>query len=144
MTLKDISNLIYIIKYETKKILTNKKLKNVFYLIMVVLALVLINRSCDSGSSKTTKNYSTQEDWYVGGTLHKSNIADWRNATEKNKLATCSDFMATVDNNVSMTELKKRSEDLRTCIEKATVGVENIEEMPLSEVAANCIILLGY
>ena len=43
--------------------------------------------------------------WYEGGTLHKAKIYKWNNATEKDKLATCADFMAKVDNTVSMTEL---------------------------------------
>lgn len=33
-------------------------------------------------------------EWYEGGTLHKANALEWQQATEANKLATVSDFLA--------------------------------------------------
>ncbi|MEQ1965826.1 hypothetical protein ABLA30_01940 [Xenorhabdus nematophila] len=32
--------------------------------------------------------------WYEDGNLHKSNGIAWQNASEKNKVATCADFIA--------------------------------------------------
>jgi hypothetical protein len=32
--------------------------------------------------------------WYQGGTLHSKTALDWQKATNKNKLATCMDFIA--------------------------------------------------
>ena len=34
------------------------------------------------------------QEWYEGGTLHRSNAIEWQNATTQNKLATCSDFIS--------------------------------------------------
>ncbi|PHM65711.1 hypothetical protein Xsto_01863 [Xenorhabdus stockiae] len=33
-------------------------------------------------------------EWYEGGNLHKSNAIAWQKANEKNKVATCADFIA--------------------------------------------------
>lgn len=37
-------------------------------------------------------------EWYEGGTLHKANALEWQQATEANKLATVSDFVAGIYN----------------------------------------------
>ena len=74
------------------------KIKN--YLISIVaISLFLLLAVASSDSSDSTPTYSPQsnvDQWYVGGTLHSSSIAEWKNATEKNKLATCADIVANV------------------------------------------------
>ena len=57
--------------------------------------------------------------WYEDGDLHKSYVMEWRDASYKNKLATCADWMAVVDKNISMSLLKKRAEQLVICIDEA-------------------------
>lgn len=37
-------------------------------------------------------------EWYEGGALHKANALEWQQATEANKLATVSDFVAGIYN----------------------------------------------
>lgn len=98
----------------------------------------------ESGSNKKTKKNISTKEWYIGGTLHKSNIGEWKKATDNNKLATCGDFMATLDDTVSMTVLKKRAEELKDCIDTATKGLDSTDNLKVSEVAASCIVLLGY
>ena len=58
----------------------------------------------------------TKDEWYVGGTLHKAKVSEWKSATEKNKLATCADFMVNVDNTLSASELKETATALKICI----------------------------
>ena len=82
--------------------------------------------------------------WYEGGTLHESKISEWKNATEKNKLATCADFMAVRDNTVSMETLKRRSMDLKNCINEATRGLESTNKESVTSMAALCVITMGY
>ena len=52
--------------------------------------------------------------------------------------------MAKTDNSVSMTELKNSAKKLKDCIDDATRDIESTNNMKVSEVAANCIVLLGY
>ncbi len=97
------------------------------------------------------KNVSTpqserhiQKEWYEGGTLHRLKISDWKEANEANKLATCGDIMAVVNNRVSMSELKRRAEELKTCIHTSTNGLSSTDGYDVADVAALCIKLMGY
>ena len=90
-------------------------MKNLIYVILIGTILLT---SCGGNSSDNYQNTNTTIDkWYEGGSLHKAKISDWKIATEKNKLATCGDFMATTDNTVSMEVLKVRAEQLKKCID---------------------------
>lgn len=82
--------------------------------------------------------------WYEGGNLHKATILEWKKATEKNKLATCGDFMAKIDNSVTMAVVKERAMELKKCIDEATRGLESTNNEKVSDIAASCIILMGY
>ena len=82
--------------------------------------------------------------WYEGGTLHKSKISEWKDSTDRNKLATCADFMASRDNTVSMKILKRRSMDLKNCIDEATRGLKSTNDESVSTIAALCVITLRY
>jgi len=84
--------------------------------------------------------------WYDGGTLHNSSVTSWRNATYKNKLATCGDWMATVNNKISMEELKDRAEKLLICIDEAVAMDKNGQEisgnLKCADIATSCITIL--
>ena len=109
-----------------------------------VIALILLS-SCGSNNTNTpVKTQSNIEKWYEGGTLHKAKISDWKAATEKNKLATSADFMAKVDNSVSMDVLKQRATSLMNCIDESTRGLDSTNNESVSSVAVKCILLLGY
>ena len=123
------------------------KKNTLFYLIIIVIVIViafigiifLYNSSYDkSDDYSNNSNNDAKDKWYEGGTLHKSKISDWKIATDKNKLATCADFMAKVDNTGSMDELKRRATKLKACIDEATRGLENTNELKVSDVAATC------
>ena len=118
-------------------------MKKIF--ILLTIGAVLTMTSCRNGSSSSYNKSTTVVDkWYEGGTLHKANISDWKTATEKNKLATCGDFMATVDNTVSMTELKRRATELKKCIDEATRGLESTNNESVSSIAALCTKTMDY
>ena len=63
--------------------------------IILLLGVFLIS-SCNNSSSNTNNRVHSIDKWYVGGTLHKSNISEWKTSTDRNKLATCGDFIAKV------------------------------------------------
>jgi hypothetical protein len=111
---------------------------------LIAIATILIMTSCGSGSNTTNESTTVVDNWYKGGTLHKAKISDWKTATIENKLATCGDFMATVDNTVTMTDLKRRATELNNCIDEATRGLESTNSEAVSSIAALCAKTMGY
>ena len=99
-------------------------------------------KSTSTSTSKVTS--SASQEWYEGGTLHKATIARWKTSTERNKLATCGDFMAVYDKSVSMTELLARAVALKSCIDVATDGLDYTNSLEVSTMAALCIQELDY
>jgi hypothetical protein len=83
-------------------------------------------------------------EWYEGGTLHQSKIAEWKKATEANKLATCADFIAKARKIANMNDLLAKSVGLRACITEATKGLPSTDNEKVSDVAVLCFIQLGY
>lgn len=117
-------------------------MKNLIFLSLI--GLLLLSSCGSSNSNKPQTNQTTIEKWYEGGTLHKAKISDWKSATNKNKLSTCADFMATVDNSVSMDVLKQRAQALVTCIDESTKGLDNTNNESVSSIASICIKTMGY
>jgi hypothetical protein len=116
-------------------------------LVMLAGALILwllMGTNESSQTSDTGESAYAVDEWHVGGTLHNSKITEWETATNKNKLATCADFMAKVDNSVSMDVLKKRAQALQICIDEATVDLDNPNNYEVSAIAALCIPMMGY
>lgn len=85
--------------------------------------------------------------WYVGGTLHKSTLAQWAKADERNKLATSADIA------VKAYQMKKKSIpfDLDKMKTPATAIMKCIDEpakeaslgtQTVAEIAVGCIVLL--
>jgi hypothetical protein len=107
------------------------------FITSIIGTLFLI--SCGGNNSS-----DNQEKWYEGGTLHEANISNWKTSSSRDKLATCGDFMATIDNTVSMDILKIRAKDLRTCINEATDDLESTNSESVSSIASLCLITLGY
>ena len=91
---------------------------------------------------ETETHNSLEENWYSGGTLHKSDISEWKNSTEKNQLATCADFVAVVNKDMKISDLKFEAQQLKDCINEATRGLESTNSMKVSEIASQCMILM--
>ena len=120
-------------------------------IILFIVGIIFLSGCVDNSSTKSNKMptstktpVNTVDNWYEGGSLHKAKISNWKTSTDKNKLATCADFMAIVDNSVSMNELKKRATSLKNCIDKAVEGPEGINNQSVSGIAASCITIMGY
>jgi hypothetical protein len=111
--------------------------------IIKLFILGVLLQNC-SETRKESVSRPTEKQWYEGGTLHKQKIRDWKNATEENKLATCGDFAAAVDNSVTMDVLLVRATELRACINEATRGIDNVDNSNVTEMAALCMVTLGY
>jgi hypothetical protein len=104
-----------------------------------VILFLLITLSIISCKEKMPK---PANQWYQGGTLHKSKIIEWKAATDKNKLATCGDFCARLYQNHSLEEIKIFATNLKICIDEAIKGHNASDNFKVSEVASMCLILL--
>jgi hypothetical protein len=51
------------------------------------------NNIAKTNTTKSSSNYQSTKPWYVGGNLHNASTSQWKNATNKNKLATAGDWL---------------------------------------------------
>jgi len=74
--------------------------------VLGLLAVLLLLPACTSGGvnrtatpSSTTPRASTEtaRQWYEGGTLHSATLAQWKAATNANRLATAADWLAATE-----------------------------------------------
>lgn len=120
-------------------------MKNIKYIAAFILLIIVVK--CISSSPEednTTKVDTNTDQWYVGGNLHKSKVSEWKVATEENKLATCGDFVANIKKDLSMSEMKIKATELKTCIDEATAGSNITDNNDVAEMASLCAIQLGY
>ena len=101
------------------------------------------NGESTSGSSYSGSSSNSDSSWFSGGTLHKSTIAEWRNSTYANRLATSADFIAATQNvdYGDMVAFKKMATDLETCISTATSGGD-MDNEKTSFISAMCTVQL--
>jgi len=114
---------------------------------------VVSSNQSSSGSSSNNSNSSrpaTEFDkWYEGGTLHRKTISDWKKAENRDKLATCADFIASIKDklNLSITSvdsIKPYAEDLVICIDIAVKDIDTMDNDKVTEVAALSMVLMGW
>lgn len=93
---------------------------------------------------------ATAGKWYQGGTLHRASVNEWNNASYSNKLATASDWASTrptikakVRNSGDIDTLRPYATELVECIDNAAAG-KGYSNMRVSELAASCMILMGW
>ena len=123
-------------------------MKHIKYFGILLFALICV--SClNSSTEQTTTSEAispelTEKKWYAGGNLHKAKISEWKVATDENKLATCADFVANIKQDLSLDELRVKSEEMKTCIDEATRDLPATSSEKTIEIAATCAILMGY
>jgi hypothetical protein len=113
------------------------KTKQKFIITLITGSLFLFN--CGGNSTSSVVEDFHKKQWYYGGNLHKASVSEWKNASEKNKLATCGDFMAKVDNSITMDKLKIRATILKTCISNTIQGIKGIDKESISSIASQCL-----
>jgi len=109
---------------------------------LVGLLLLFFMTSSVLFISCNTEKQKMETKWYQGGTLHKSKINDWKNATEENKLATCGDFCANTYNDNSIDEIKIIATNLKICIDEAIQDHSYLDSNDVSKVASMCLLLM--
>jgi hypothetical protein len=106
--------------------------KAIYFLSLSILT------ACGGGQTEAPK-----DEWYVGGTLHESTLQSWNSSTKKNKLATCADFVANVnDYEGDFTQMKADAAEVMNCIDESAKEPE-LASQKSTEVAASCVLLLG-
>lgn len=81
------------------------------------------------------------QEWYQGGTLHKSTVKEWRYATYSNKLATCSDWLSAtrwkgaLKRYSDLERLKKASIYFLVTVDEAITDLPQIDNMKINEIA---------
>ena len=90
-------------------------------------------------SEKETSQVASTLKWYEGGTLHKKNAITWQKASQRNKLATCADFVAalwqnkifkpSLQNSIrSMNDLKPLAKELVVQLDEAFKKFPNADK----------------
>lgn len=129
-------------------------MKIILTLLIISFFTVSCGKNKHNSKIRSETTYETQTDyqpsesetqkWYQGGTLHKSTVAEWKNASDRNKLATCGDFVANmVDKSTSIDVIKIKSENLKTCIDEAVKGSDYTNDYKVSRIAAICAVSMG-
>lgn len=105
------------------------------------------SKSINKSGNPTNHQDKVEKKWYEGGTLHKATMSEWRDASDENKIATCGDFVAKIrlDSGVAYNESEILTESyaLKRCID-ATQNEKNMSSWKVFEVAAVCLVELGY
>lgn len=109
----------------------------------LIFAFIILAFTTNNDTSKP--NQTTGSGWYSGGTLHMSTVGEWITASEKNKLATCADWVVTNTDRsgkqITIPDMKLQALALRDCIEKAiSENQAEISQQPISEIVATCLL----
>lgn len=121
-----------------------KYIKYIGALLLLIFVVKCINSSPPEEVNPTEHIDTNTDNWYSGGNLHQAKISEWKAATEENKLATCADFVANVKKDLTMSELKIKSIEMKNCIDESTRGNASTDNQKANEIAALCAIQLGY
>jgi len=88
-----------------------------------------------------------KQQWFEGGTLHRSTVAEWRMASRENKLATGADWLAStkwdghLNSPSDFDRLKVKSQKLVNGVDETILGVDGIDSLQIREIAASIIVL---
>lgn len=108
-----------------------------------------ININTKKNISSSHSSHSSSK-WYIGGTLHKAIIKEWKKATYENKLATCADFIAEgIKNNIFITSinvytLKYYSQELVDFINASTKEHNLLDNYKISEVVTLGVFMMKW
>ena len=143
-----------------------KKSGNIFWIVIVIFVVAFGYSQIKTSNNNSSSNDKINADdettdqitnerilkkpkdvkWYEDGDLHKSYVFEWREASYSNKLATCGDWMAVVDNEMTMDKLRSRAEQLVICIDETVAKDASGEEisgtMTTADIAVLCVQLL--
>ena len=108
-------------------------------LLFLILAVGSVDDSGESGGS--TRPYgSSSTQWFQGGNLHKATIAEWKNASYQNKLATAADWLSATKWKGHLTSpddfdrLKFKAQMLVNSVDEVIAG-QQVDYLQVAEIA---------
>lgn len=85
---------------------------------------------------------STQaEEWYEGGTLHRSTLSEWSKATSHNRLATAGDYAAHLKLSADIDELHDWAIEITSCLDEIAAD-PSLHNQSTASMAAMCVTLI--
>ena len=122
-------------------------------LVLIILfgLLYVVDLASNGGSYPSSSSRipgGDADEWFDGGTLHNRTMAEWSRASYRDRLATSADFFATSIDSRSEPprhpdRFRGEAIELEVCIsETHAEGITDSQRV--SEIAAACLILLGY
>ncbi|MDC8002725.1 hypothetical protein POV27_01555 [Aureisphaera galaxeae] len=114
--------------------------KGCLFVLVFLFCIPIIMISCLDGPEKHVSDNS--QEWYVGGSLHKSKISEWKISAKRNKLATCGDFLAHIYKGHSLDFIKSKAIELSNCIDEAVKGHSLSDDNEVAEIASMCIVFM--
>lgn len=117
----------------------------VHFLIFSVLILLAACGKSDQPQATTSPPPPNMQ-WYQGGTLHNATIAEWKIATQENRLATSADMIAATLKSEgkqisTINELFTLASALERCVGEAGDS-EQANSQKVAGLAAGCSILM--
>ncbi len=125
-------------------------------LVVVVVVAVVFLFSSPGNATKTTRQSPTVaaptvQPWYSGGTLRRATVRQWLAATERNKLATCADFVTRTYRSKGLADedidihgkVKLMAVELMACIDEATAG-GLVDHKQVAVIAAPCMMRMEF
>jgi hypothetical protein len=114
----------------------------------LIISLLMLLTACSKSErpQATTSPPPPNKQWYQGGTLHNTTIAEWKVATQENRLATSADMIAATLKNEgkqlsSINELFPLASALERCVSEAGDS-EQANSQKVAGLAAGCSILM--
>lgn len=114
-------------------------MRKTIYSVSIIIALLI---ACVPVSAK---------EWYEGGTLHQATIAQWKRASQSNKLATCADWISALymngklDISISgMNDVKTHAEALVDYVDSASKNTRSLDGETANSVAIMGMMLAGW
>jgi len=93
-------------------------------------------------SAKSDGSSSTP--WFQGGNLHKATIAEWKNASYQNKLATAADWLAAtkwkghLKSTDDFERIKSKAQMLANAVDESTAGLP-ADHLKAADIAATLL-----
>lgn len=107
---------------------------------LVSFIIFIIILGCESKKSEDNS-------WLKNGTLHKPTVAEWKQASDENKMATCADFVVSLKESdaekfKTINDIKVSALEMKNCLDEAVIGGSITDDMKINEIAVLCHINL--
>ena len=115
-------------------------------LLFLILAGGSVDDSSESGGSagSTRPRGSSSTQWFQSGNLHSATVAQWKNASYQNKLATAADWLVATKWKGHLTSpddfdrLKLKAQMLVNAVDEVIAGQE-VDSLRIAEISAALI-----